>query len=213
MILVTRVGVAVVAASVVMAATAGTLALASRAHRVPTTERGMLSEPNRVAISAVDAPARAVFSVLGSDPEAMPESVTRWVMEDDFYAKFGLNVQLAQGVLTAASSQPVWILPGNGYICLWMADPIDAGGLVCDTTENAIAGRLVFTQFRPGDTTSHVVALVPNGVTSASATSDSGTHPISLESNLASVTGSDVSRVSYEDGGREVLIDTPTPPR
>ena len=191
----------------------GTAAVASVSTRAPSPKSAILSATGRAAVPAVQSDQTATFSALKAASGQVPDQVRRWITESDFYGKFGLNVSLARGRLTTASSQPVWIIPGNGYLCLWMADPADAGGLVCETTEEAAAGQLVFTQLRPGEPTKTVVALVPDDVSQVEFVSDHRSQAVSVDGNLAASSREAPGQLQYKAPFGDVTVPLPEIPR
>ena len=81
--------------------------------------------------------------------------------------RLGLNAALARCARTDASD--VWVVPGNGFICL------DVGGMCCHTSEVARAhGLVTWTSGRSADRTI-VHGLVPDGVAEVVLTATEGT--------------------------------------
>ena len=81
----------------------------------------------------------------------------------------GANPQLARSVAvptSALSTGRVWVVPGNGVLCLRVIDPAGGEGWTCSTTAAARAGGLVGTIAHSLDGGGPVFAfgLVPDGV-------------------------------------------------
>ena len=81
--------------------------------------------------------------------------------------RLGLNTALTRCVRTTAGA--VWVVPGNGFICL------DAGGMCCNTTEVARAQGLVTWASAQSNDDTIVHGLVPDGVEEVGLTATNGT--------------------------------------
>jgi hypothetical protein len=112
----------------------------------------------------VSAAQRAGFEVFDRPADAMPPAVREAVTSGTAVATFGLNPDLARAVLTPASSTPVWLIPGDGFLCLWIKDPIDGSGTTCTTTEQAAAGELYAVLQRPDRESRTIAGFVARDV-------------------------------------------------
>lgn len=140
-------------------------------------------------IESVSDQQNAAFSVLGTGSATMPAS-TRKILENPSVDidRYGLNLNLAAGIGSPASDDPIWIIPGKDAVCLYITDPVDGGGTTCASTEDAIAGKLTIA-LRPGPGKAGKVAmagLVADGTDSAVLSSDKGSDSteLSIKDNL-----------------------------
>jgi hypothetical protein len=100
------------------------------------------------------------------DSDRIPEE-RRDECTSGMIGRLGLNAALARCVRTDAGD--VWVVPGNGFICL------DVGGMCCKTSEVARAqGMVTWTSARSHDSTI-VHGLVPDGVEEVVLTATDGT--------------------------------------
>lgn len=92
--------------------------------------------------------------------------------------RYGLNPSLMRRARTNVGN--VWVIPGNGMICLALAaspsaNSVEVGGWECNTTSSATAGRTVtWTSSRASGQTI-VQGLVPDGVNKVTLTTKNGT--------------------------------------
>jgi hypothetical protein len=100
------------------------------------------------------------------DSDRIPEE-RRDEYTSGMIGRLGLNAALARCARTAAGD--VWVVPGNGFICL------DVGGMCCNTSEVArVQGMVTWTSARSDDSTI-VHGLVPDGVEEVVLTATDGT--------------------------------------
>jgi hypothetical protein len=100
------------------------------------------------------------------DSDRMPEE-RRDEYVSGMIGRLGLNPALARGARTDAGE--VWVVPGNGFICL------DVGGMCCNTSEVARGqGLVTWTSGGSGDRTI-VHGLVPDGIEEVVLTATDGT--------------------------------------
>jgi hypothetical protein len=106
----------------------------------------------------------------------------------------GVNPQLARSVAVATSSLSdgrVWIVPGNGVICLRIIDPAGGEGWTCAATSAArqggLVGTLVASPTGPGP--AFIEGLVPDGVTQVTVTDlDGDTETLPVSDNVYATT-------------------------
>lgn len=100
------------------------------------------------------------------DSDRIPEE-RRDQYVNGMIGRLGLNPALARGARTDAGD--VWVVPGNGFICL------DVGGMCCNTSEVARSqGLVTWTSAGSGDRTI-VHGLVPDGTEEVVLTATDGT--------------------------------------
>lgn len=113
-------------------------------------------------------------------------SEDRWGQyQEGRIGQLGLNPALARRTETPVGN--VWVIPGDGWICLSLAassDPssFDGGGLSCNRTEQAMAGRMVtWCSSGPGVI---VQGLVPDDIPEVTlTTADGSVQPVSVFEN------------------------------
>jgi hypothetical protein len=133
--------------------------------RSPTL--ALLSHSRRItAIPEDEASAFGILRRAQVTSDLLPED--RWGrFEMGFVARLGLNPALMRRARTEVGN--VWVVPGDGWICLALAasrsvTSLDGGGIECNTIKSAARGRtLTWTSSSSGDQTI-VQGLVPDGV-------------------------------------------------
>ena len=153
-------------------------------------------------ISAISEEQAEAFGIL-----RRPQVKTDLLPEDRWWryrmgriGQLGLNLALARRARTPLGN--VWIIPGDGWICLSLASSpdsssLDGGGMTANKTENAIAGRMIkWTGSRSGpgqmvwglapDTITAVELLAADGSTTTADVSDN-TYGAELGAALATV--------------------------
>lgn len=70
----------------------------------------------------------------------MPDDVARQVGSP---TRYGRNVSLARAIETVTGTG--WVIPGDGYLCLAVPDPVDGYGTTCAPTEVAVRQGLALT--------------------------------------------------------------------
>jgi hypothetical protein len=119
----------------------------------------------------------------------MPASITRQITESHAGRVYGADPALARAIDTPVSDHPAWLIPGRGLVCLWVPDPVDGGGIGCVTPEQAGRGDLVLSLVgtdRYGNETGRetVYGLVPDGITTVTATSGEGHVTAAVNENV-----------------------------
>jgi hypothetical protein len=96
-----------------------------------------------VAVSDVQPDIRASFALFRDRPaSAMPEDVAAQVGSP---ARFGRNPDLARAIKTVTGTG--WVIPGNGYLCIVMPDPVDGYGTTCEPTGAAVRQGLIISMW------------------------------------------------------------------
>jgi hypothetical protein len=104
--------------------------------------------------SATPAQQAALRNALGAGPDA------------DYGAIGNADFSMAKAVPVQGSSQPAWLVPSGGQVCIVLKDPVDGFGATCQTLSAIKAGRGVLTltpQKGSADTTALVAVIVPDG--------------------------------------------------
>jgi hypothetical protein len=171
------------------------------------TAKEAIANPSNSPVASVDPDQAAAFALLRTAPEAVPDEVRLDIEQSTFYQAFGLNLDLAQGVLTPASSVPEWIIPGDGFLCIWMKDPGDGAAISCDPTDVAIRHGLIVTLVRPGDPKITVAGLAADGTTSVVV--DGGTSKLTPRSGAFGARDIEARLLSFNGSGA-VRLARPT---
>lgn len=113
------------------------------------------ARPKVAVVSAEQAESFAILRRRQVPSDRLSES--RWkAFDGGMIGRFGVNPALARRAVTQAGD--VWVVPGNGYIGLYL------GGMGCDRTEVAARrGMVTWTSLRSG-VQDLVHGLVPDGV-------------------------------------------------
>lgn len=146
----------------------GTVALAadSRDGEAPVRSAQSLALEGKKATTAVPNVEPAItqsfrlFREQAAEP--MPAEVAAQVGSP---ARFGRNPQLARKVKTVTGDG--WVIPGNGWICIAIPDPVDSYATSCQPTE-VVAARGLYVGLSGGEGIppgkSAQVALLPDSV-------------------------------------------------
>ena len=144
----------------------------------------------------------AAFSVLGDPSEPMPSALAESVSEGRMAAGYGLNVSLARPV----GNTGVWLIPGQGELCLWELNSKGVGGGgTCATTTAASEGELAISRMSESGV-QHGVGVDPDGTTSVSL---AGSGPVAVHNNGWEATtgaGTSVATLSTQDGTSTVEV-------
>ncbi|MEZ5076680.1 MAG: hypothetical protein R2725_04480 [Solirubrobacterales bacterium] len=123
--------------------------------------------PQKVApVAEVEAAQHQAFALLRGPSEAPPAWIRRSMSTS--HTGQGLNFDLAQKVAPAGSDHVVWVIPGSGWICLFV-ELDGGGGSSCDTTQGASADGLDLSLAAPSaagqpSRIESTVGIVPDGV-------------------------------------------------
>jgi hypothetical protein len=167
-------------------------------------------------ISAVPEEQAAAFALLRRPQvptDVLPED--RWERyQTGLIGRRGLNPALSRRTETALGN--VWVIPGEGWICLSLAaspdaSSLDGGGMVCNSTAHAVAGRLVtWGSSRSGRTLVH--GLLPDSIAEVTLTAAGGSMLTvhAVDNAYAAVLSG--ALVSVRIGGETVLeVGAPEP--
>ncbi len=107
------------------------------------------------------------------------------------YTKFGANTELARLASLEGATPQIWVVPGNGGLCLFVRYSADDGGSTCQASSGARAGYLnILRSNSDGSTT--VIGLAPDSVADAHLETSTGTVNAPVANNIYafnSVTG------------------------
>jgi hypothetical protein len=141
------------------------------------------------------APLAEDFALLRTAPgETIPATVAQAAERPP--ADYGLQ---ASGI-RAAKADNVWLIPGEGHLCIAVNDP-DGLGMSCSPAANAEQGQLAFVEHSSDDATT-VIGVAPDGVTTASGLTSDGSVVTSTavqESNYV-LSGKGISEVTLSPG-------------
>ncbi len=135
----------------------------------PRARKHWLPDAALPKVTEIHADQSSVFGILRR-PQVDCDRIPEERREEDtngMVGRLGLNAALARRARTDAGD--VWVIPGNGFICL------DVGGMCCNTSEVARAqGMVTWTSARSDDSTI-VHGVVPDGVEEVVLTATDGT--------------------------------------
>jgi hypothetical protein len=115
------------------------------------------------ALPAADASTWSALTRPPGDAERDADNA-RLLKDGQENSRFGLNAGLARQ-LAVRDGHSIWLMPGNGFVCIGARGPGDTGmGASCNTDDAARAGALT-----TGDGT-NVFGIVPDGVRSVTVT-------------------------------------------
>jgi hypothetical protein len=115
-------------------------------------------------ISAVQPEQRAAFGLLRGGSEELPGTVKAMLASEGH----GLNFGLAQNATPAGSPNPVWVIPGDDWICVFV-ELERSGAASCDTTAGAVDNGIDLAVAAPADdgeaaAIQSTVGIVPDDV-------------------------------------------------
>ena len=131
-------------------------------------------------ISTIPATQASAFGILRRaqlPADVLPQD--RWAQfSTGALSRLGFNPALMRMVTTGTGH--VWLIPGNGWLCLDLAasssaTSLDGGGMECNTTRQALAGRMVTWTTSESGSQTIVEGLVPDGVPEVTLTAADGT--------------------------------------
>lgn len=127
------------------------------------------------AVKAVQPDAAQAFKLLRTvAPTPMPADVAEAVGSPQ---RYGRNPHLARQINTLTG--PGYVIPGDGYLCIVVKDPVDGWGTTCNTTVDAVrqglsiglhdaTGKGIDTVLVPDD--AHAVRLIGSSTAPLAAT-------------------------------------------
>lgn len=157
----TRNAVILVVAAAIAATVTG-VAIGSVSQDTLTAAPAPVRDP-QPPVRAVDPSLAAQFALLRGSSEGAPAAVRKDFETSGMDTRLGLNLDLAQELLTPASSTPSWVVPGNRTLCIWIKDPVDGAGISCDPTDQVVKTGLFVTLVKPGVQELTIAGLVPDG--------------------------------------------------
>lgn len=144
------------------AAVASAWPAATNGHSDVTSVAGPATGPLSVAeaVKEVQRDISTHFRLFRIQPAApMPPDVALAIASP---SRFGRNAELARGVATP--NGPGWVIPGDGYICIAVPDPVDGYAESCTATEVAVKqGLWVALEGEGTDAEAIDTILVPDG--------------------------------------------------
>jgi hypothetical protein len=104
------------------------------------------------------------------------------------FGQLGLNPALARRAQTPLGN--VWVIPGEGYICLSLASSpdsssLDGGGMTANTTQAALTGRVTAWSASRSGAGQMVQGLVPDAITEVELLAADGSTTIAQVSDNA----------------------------
>lgn len=124
---------------------------------------GPVDMPVVAALSPADASTWSVLTRPAGPAESDADNM-KLLQEEQDGSRFGINARLARQV-AVRDGRGVWLLPGNGFVCIGLRGAHDTGmGQGCNTADAARAGALT-----AGDGV-NVFGIVPDGVRSVAVT-------------------------------------------
>jgi hypothetical protein len=158
----------------------------------PESASETTSQPaGRVApVSAVQPEQRAAFGLLRGASEELPGTVKAMLASEGH----GLNFGLAQNATPAGAPNPVWVIPGDDWICVFV-ELEGSGAASCDTTEGAVGNGIDLAVAAPaGDGEAagiqSTVGIVPDDVEAVRFPGNArGPEKASLDGNAYYVSG------------------------
>jgi hypothetical protein len=162
----------------------------SPAPAEPVSEAASQPAKQVAAISAVQPEQRAAFGLLRGAPEELPGTVKAMLASEGH----GLNFGLAQKATPAGSPNPVWVTPGDDWICVFV-ELEGSGATSCDTTAGAVSNGVDLALAAPaGDGEAagiqSTVGIVPDDVEAVRFPGNAnGPEKASLEGNVYYVSG------------------------
>jgi hypothetical protein len=121
---------------------------------------------------------------------------------------FGANLHLAHVVDSAAG--PVWVVPGNGYVCLRAEDSVGSAW-ACVPTALAKEGKLMLSLRSPeGGSETSVYALLPDGVKTASVETLTSSRELQVSDNVVATQIVSPQTLVFADAhGKKRVVDVP----
>jgi hypothetical protein len=140
-------------------------------------------------ITAVPQELAAAFALLRRSQvpnDLFPED-RRERYQEGRVGQLGLNPALARRAETPLGN--VWVIPGDGWICLSLAaspgpSSLDGGGLTCNRIKQALAGRIITWTSSRSEGATIVQGLVPDGIPEVTLTAaDGSAQTVSVSDN------------------------------
>jgi hypothetical protein len=171
-----------------------------------------LERPSSSPVASVDADQASAFALLRRPADVAPVQVRQDIQRAPFYRAFGLNIELARSALTPASAIPVWVIPGDGFLCIWLKDPVDGAAVSCDSTATVLKNGLIVSLVTPGKPEITVAGMLPDSARGLRVDDAQG-RAIGVDDSgmfgVASVSGSAL-HFDTNSGDRAVALARPT---
>jgi len=151
-----------------------------------------------------DAPFAALGGLRHPAPTGLIES-----LDSAYYAeRFAPNISAARLVKgTLAGDEQVWLVPGRGAVCLFLARGVDKSAS-CQSNEDAAAGHLIMSISHRGQASALVAGVLPNDIVSVDLVGQSA-RTVAVDSNVFLAT-TDAELASFVDGqGRSQQVTIP----
>lgn len=214
----TKQGIALPLATLVAAGVvAAGVAVAERSAAPPEDSPGLAISSTGYAspVASADAAQRRAFGILRrtrSSGDALTGEGAR-VVAMGAQSAVAANPSLSQDALTTPSGTTLWVVPGDGAVCLVSS----AGSDMCNTTEQAQAGYVAGVE-PVGLSGYRVQGMVPDGVTGTTLElADGSTRRTDVTANVYAFEipgdGLDIRAVSWSDEDGVHRIPLGVPPR
>jgi len=215
-----------VVASVVAAVMAASLsvALADTLSSGSVSPQAFNAGARATPVATADPADAAAFGILRQPvvaadaiPAAMmpPNDATN---DEPSVGMMGANYALARKTTGLGGAGEAWVIPGDGVLCLrasasFQRTPNALGGEVCTSDKAALAGQLQALSGSPVNVPGImlVTGLVPDGVTSVSATlADGQTQTVAVHNNvyMLEVAGPVSPTISFSDASGQVTLSS-----
>ncbi|HEU4976503.1 MAG TPA: hypothetical protein VFT50_15530 [Baekduia sp.] len=151
------------------------------------------------AVSEVQPELRASFALFRDRPASgMPEAVAAQVGSP---RRFGRNPALARAINTVTGTG--WVIPGDGFVCVAVPDPVDGYGTTCMPTSLAAQRGVSIALWGnlPGGQAAETM-LVPDGtrvVVDGSGSADRGANLTATDSASAAASSDDGVASAFTD--------------
>lgn len=166
---------------------------------------------------------RSSFGILrrpAREADVMPAEVRRVLDRDgELERKYGANLDLARSAPGPDNRGRVWLVPGQGQMCLFIPDTDGFGG-TCQSTKAAQDGLLIVSlrgsiPQSAADTTAQSTtpgamgAVVPDGVTSVQLTGSSSSRTVAVSDNVVTSAIGGFEHLSFNDAAGTHTIAIP----
>lgn len=121
-----------------VATSAAAIAVGAHAESGPSADAAAPAQSGIVrtasAVPAVQAAIRDHFALFRDEQASPPPTDVAIAMASS--AKFGRNAALARAIRTPYGQG--WVVPGDGFLCIVMPDPVDGYGESCNRTADVL---------------------------------------------------------------------------
>ncbi|HEU4973802.1 MAG TPA: hypothetical protein VFT50_01835 [Baekduia sp.] len=117
------------------------------------------------AVAAVQSDIVSHFALFRAAPSPIPWDIAAGIASS---SRFGRNAALARAIRTPYGKG--WVIPGDGYLCITMPDPVDGYGESCQPTSVVLHRGLWLRLAGDGPNAQAAdVLLIPDGATATKA--------------------------------------------